>query len=218
MLKNISRASILLWAFILITSPLVFSKRADASTPFLGQITMFGGNFAPRGWALCNGQLLSINQNQSLFSLLGTTYGGDGRTTFALPDLRGRVAIHAGAGPGLTAKNLGEKGGSETNTLTVNQLPSHTHAATATTNIVIHADNGNGTSDTPGGKVWAKKSRDSDYSNFPASAVTMDSGAASAATSVTVGNTGNSQAVNNIQPFQTVNYIIALQGVFPSRN
>ena len=92
--------------------------------PFIGQVIAFGGNFAPRGWAFCDGQLLAISQNTALFSILGTIYGGDGRTTFALPDLRGRATVHPGNGPGLSSRRLGEKGGSETNTLTTNQLPS----------------------------------------------------------------------------------------------
>ena len=102
------------------------------SDPFIAEIIMFGGNFAPRGWAFCDGQLLSISSNSALFSILGTTYGGDGRTTFGLPDLRGRVAMHPGSGPGLTQRRLGEKSGMETVTLTTNQIPSHNHTATAT--------------------------------------------------------------------------------------
>ncbi len=104
----------------------IFPSR-NGIEPFIAEIIMFGGNFAPRGWAFCDGQLLPIAQNQALFSILGTTYGGDGRTTFALPDLRGRTAIHPGTGPGLSNRRLGERGGSETNTLTLPQLPNHTH-------------------------------------------------------------------------------------------
>lgn len=203
---------------VLLSTPVFVANTAYASDPFIGQITMFGGNFAPRSWAFCDGQLLPISSNSALFSILGTTYGGDGRTTFGLPDLRGRVAMHAGNGPGLSSRSLGAKGGTETNTLTVNQLPSHNHTATATTAVTIYADNGSGTSDTPGGNVWAKKSRDSDYSDFPASAVTMAAGASSADTSVNVENTGGGQSVNNMQPFQVIHYIIALQGVYPSRS
>ena len=110
-------------------SPIVESSMS--AEPFIGEISMFAGNFAPRGWAFCEGQLLPIAQNQSLFSILGTTYGGDGRTTFGLPDMRGRVSIHPGTGPGLTNYRLGNKGGSETTTLTTNQLPSHNHTISA---------------------------------------------------------------------------------------
>ena len=102
----------------------------NSAEPFIAEIIMFGGNFAPRGWAFCDGQLLAINTNQALFSLLGTTYGGDGRTTFGLPDLRGRVPVHPGTGPGLTQRRLGEKGGTETNTMNINQMPEHNHIIT----------------------------------------------------------------------------------------
>jgi len=104
---------------------------AEASEPFIGQVTHFAGNFAPRGWGFCGGQLLAISQNSALFSILGTTYGGDGRTTFGLPDARGRDMVHPGTGPGLSNIRLGERGGSETTTLTVNNLPSHSHTATS---------------------------------------------------------------------------------------
>ena len=109
------------------------------SEPFVGEVRMFAGNFAPRGWAFCDGQLLAVSQNDALFSLLGTIYGGDGRTTFGLPDMRGRVAIHAGSGPGLSPRRLGAKAGSEKETLTVNQMPSHTHAWQGSTANTIFA-------------------------------------------------------------------------------
>ena len=105
----------------------VFPSRSSIHDPTIGEITMFGGNFAPRNWAFCSGQLLAISSNQSLFSILGTTYGGDGRTTFALPDLRGRTAIQQGRGPGLSDRRLGHKGGSETNTMSITEMPSHNH-------------------------------------------------------------------------------------------
>ena len=166
--------------------------------PFLGEIIMFAGNFAIRGWAFCNGQLLPINQNQALFSILGTTYGGDGRTTFALPDLRGRFPMHPGQGPGLTSRSLGQKGGSETNTITTNQLPSHHH--------VIEAKEEANAADPSGNFVAGTGSN--------AFGTTADKQMnANSTTSV-----GGGQAVNNMQPFNCINYIIALQGTFPSRN
>jgi len=137
------------------------SEEAFSADPFLGEVILFAGNFAPRGWAFCEGQLLPISQNTALFSILGTTYGGDGRTTFALPDLRGRVVMHPKQGPGLSSYRLGQKGGSETATL------------------------------VPAGKKGSF---------------------------VVSGNTGKSQSLNNVQPFHTLNYIIAVQGIFPSRS
>lgn len=177
--------------------------------PFIGEIIMFGGNFAPRGWALCNGQLLSINQNQALFSILGTTYGGDGRTTFGLPDLRGRAAMHAGTGPGLSPRPLGQKSGTETNTLTIQQMPSHNHTASGT--VTPQAKNGPGDETNPGGGFPATAGTDL-YAETP------NTNMGSSNVSVTVNNNGGGQSFNNIQPFQCVYYIIALQGVFPSRS
>ncbi|MFD1161722.1 phage tail protein [Hwangdonia seohaensis] len=182
---------------------LSFSNSTHAqSDPFIGQISMFAGNFAPRGWALCDGQLLPISQYSALFSILGTTYGGDGETTFALPDLRGRVPMHAGNGPGLTSRQLGQKFGSETNTLTVNQMPSHSHTVNAVT------DDGN--QSVPTGNLPAgTKVLDKEYSNA-ASNTTMNANMINA--------NGDNQPVNNIQPVLVINYIIALEGVYPSRN
>jgi len=164
---------------------------------------MFAGNFAPRGWAFCNGQLLSISQNTALFSILGTTYGGDGRTTFGLPDLRGRVPIQPGQGPGLSNYVLGQKAGTENVTLTQNQLPSHNHAVNAV------AEGGNQAS--PEGNLPAVESTGTskDYS---------DAAATSQMNPGMVGNTGGNQPFSVVQPYQCVNYIIALQGIFPSRN
>lgn len=169
--------------------------------PFIGEVQWFAGNFAPRGWALCDGQLLPIAQNTALFSILGTTYGGDGRTTFALPDVRGRVMIHAGSGPGLTTHRLGERGGTETETLTANQMPSHAHT--------LRASGGSATAIAPNNNVLASPGRTRMYDSGDANA-DMD---ASAITS-----TGGGQSHNNMQPYNTLNCIIALQGVFPSRN
>jgi len=170
--------------------------------PFIGEIIMFGGNFAPRGWALCDGALLSISQNQALFSILGTTYGGDGRTTFQLPDLRGRVAMHAGSGPGLSTRKLGEKGGSESNTLSVAQLPSHNHSVAVGVSTVA------GEESTPAGQVLASS----------ANSFNEDATSGQNLGGVSQSNVGGGQSVNNLQPYQCVNYIIALQGTYPSRN
>ena len=182
---------------------LFFTNLVNAQEPFLGVIRMFGGNFAPRGWAFCDGQILPINQNQALFSILGTTYGGDGRTTFGLPDLRGRVPIHQGTGPGLSQKRIGQRSGTETNILSVENLPSHSH----TINAVL--EDGNQSSPT-GNLPAGTKLLDQEYSDAAAANTTMNA--------TMVNSTGNNQEVNNMQPYLTVTYIIALQGVFPSRN
>ncbi len=186
-----------------------WSATAMASEPFLAEVRMFGFNFAPRGWALCDGQILPINQNQSLFSLLGTTYGGDGRTTFALPDLRGRFPMHKG-NSGSTDHTLGQKDGSETNLLTAAQLPAHTHTVTT------HAYSRAGNYEKPLrpnpsiNVVWAKASRLRRYSTS-APDVLMNAG------TITI-IAGSSTGVDNMPPFIVVNYAIALQGLFPSRN
>ena len=185
--------------------------------PLMGQITLFAGNFAPRNWAFCDGQLLAISQNSALFSILGTTYGGDGRTTFALPDLRGRAPIHAGTGPGLTPRNLGSRSGIEENVLNVNQLPSHNHLATNdlkvssgnATQQIATAGSSIATPGSPGGRGF-----DATYGfNQTTPDVSLNSGGP-----ITTGNTGSNLPINNMQPYLTINYIIALQGIFPSRN
>lgn len=179
--------------------------------PYLGEISMFGGNFAPRGWALCNGQLLPISANTALFSILGTIYGGDGRTTFALPDLRGRAAIHAGTGPGLTPRRLGARFGSETNVMTVSQMPNHNHLATGTFHLNA-ARNPQDSSNPAGNSLGAANIYDSDIEPN----VSLKEGSVTG--TVNVLNNGGGQPFNNIQPVEVINYIIALQGVFPSRN
>jgi len=171
------------------------------SEPFVGEIRMFAGNFAPQGWAYCDGQLLAVSQNDALFSLFGTIYGGDGRTTFGLPDLRGRIPIHAGSGPGLTPRTLGSKSGAENVTVTLNQLPSHTHPMQATEEL---ADSPN-----PGGQIAARSTTVDLYINENPSPNL-------AATSIT--STGGSQSHPNIMPFLCVHFIVALFGVYPSRN
>lgn len=166
--------------------------------PFIGQVISFGGNFAPRGWALCDGQILAISQNDALFSILGTTYGGDGRTTFGLPDLRGRVTVHPGTGAGLSTRRLGQQGGSENNAITANQLPSHNHIVSAKEEANAADPSGNFIAGT----------------GTNAFGTTADIQMNPNATT----NAGAGQLVNNIQPFGCVNYIIALVGVYPSRS
>lgn len=163
--------------------------------PFLSEIRIMSFVFAPKGWALCNGQLLPINQNQGLFSLLGTTFGGDGRVNFALPDLRGRTPIHVGSG-----HTLGERGGEPAHTLSIAELPTHTHVLSGTSN--------NGDNAVPTGRVLAK-SLGLTYSSATQLAALNTS---------TVSTVGGSQAHLNMQPFLTLNFCIALQGIFPSPN
>ena len=171
------------------------------SDPFIAEIRIFAGNFAPRSWAFCNGQLLPIAQNTALFSLIGTTYGGDGRTTTRLPDLQGRAAMHPGNGPGLTSRRLGEKGGQAVVTLTENDIPAHNHKLTGT-------DSAANTS-TPAGARFADTTPDRNYS-------APDDSEQLASTVIT--NTGGGQGHNNMQPFQGLNFIICLAGLYPSRS
>ena len=165
------------------------------SQPFLAEINIISWNFAPQGWAFCNGQFLPINQNQALFSILGTTYGGNGQTTFALPDFRDRVPFHVGNG-----HTLGERAGEEAHTLTVNEMPQHLHQVTgsnANTGLVV----------TPAGNTWSTSTQnpfETSQNNV------MNPG--------TIANTGGSQPHLNLQPYLVLNFIIALQGIFPSRN
>ena len=173
------------------------------SSPFLGQIQLFPYNFAPRGWAFCSGQTLSIAQNTALFSLLGTTYGGNGQTTFALPDLRGRVPISSGQGPGLSSYDLGQVGGTETDTLTINNLPSHQHT------VAPFCNSSEGGAATPAAGFMGKTGGDGIY------AAAHDNSPMGATPS---GLTGGNQPFQIIQPYLTLNYCIALQGIFPSRN
>jgi microcystin-dependent protein len=162
--------------------------------PFLSEIRLFSFNFPPKGWAFCNGQQLPINQNQALFSLLGTTYGGNGQTTFALPDLRGRAAMHVGNG-----HTLGEKAGSESVTLSQQQMPAHTH--------FMQAANKDGDVNIPGGNLLAN------FNNGYRSASNLTPLLAG-----TIGNVGGSQPHSNMCPYLVINFCIALQGIFPSQN
>jgi microcystin-dependent protein len=184
---------------------LVFSPSASAQgvggDPFIGEILVVPYNFAPVGWAFCDGQLLSISQNAALFDLLGTTYGGDGVTNFALPDLRGRTAIHMGTGPGLSSYVIGQRGGEESVTLLINQMPAHTHVAMGTSGL--------GNSPSPMNNVWAAQSRLDIYSSA-GPFVQMSVGALSFA--------GNNLPHENRSPYLALNYIISLFGIFPSRS
>jgi microcystin-dependent protein len=176
--------------------------------PFLGQIILFGGNFNIRGWAFCNGQLLSIAQNTALFSLLGTTYGGNGQTTFALPDLRGRAPVHFGQGPGLSNYSLGQVGGTESTTLTQNQMPAHNHL------VLTNSNNGNDSSPEnnfvalpvlSGASPTAVNGYRSTQDGTPMNPQSL---------SIAGGN----QPFSLLQPYLALNYLIALEGIFPSRN
>jgi microcystin-dependent protein len=193
---------------------------------YLGEIILFAGNFAPRATAYCNGQLLAISQNQALFSLLGTTYGGDGRTSFALPDLRGRVPVHPGTGPGLSTRKLGQRSGEETHTLTSLQMPSHTHIpinqASTDQHVLLSTTAGVNEEPAPG-DVPAAANYGSGLSGqkvkaFGPATNTVNGQTLSGSAGLTLANTGGSQAHNNMQPWLGVSYIICTNGLFPSRS
>lgn len=169
------------------------------SNPYLGQVVMFGGRYAPTGYALCNGQLLLISQNSALFSIIGTTYGGDGTQNFALPNLQGASPLHPGTGAGLTPRTFGEAGGSVNVTLTTAQLPSHTHLAEGVAAV--------GTQQAPTNGVWAEI-RGLPYAPTPNSPMSQNA----------ISPAGGNQPHNNMPPYQVVTFIIALTGLFPSRS
>jgi microcystin-dependent protein len=175
-----------------------------SANPILGEIIMFGGNFAPRGWAFCDGQLLTIASNTALYSIFGTQYGGDGRVTFALPDLRGRVVIHPGDGPGLSSYRQGDQDGEETTSLTEANLPAHNHE------IQLVADTGPGTTATPGTGTMPAEASEDIYS--------QGGGPLTNTLRFTSEYTGSGTSMNNIQPFVSIYFIVALEGVFPSRS
>ncbi|MEA4926987.1 MAG: tail fiber protein [Syntrophomonadaceae bacterium] len=166
--------------------------------PFIGEIRIFAGNFPPKGWAFCDGAVLEIRQYTALFALLGTTYGGDGRTTFALPDLRGKAALHFGAGPGLTPRDLGKAGGTANVQLNVGQMPNHTHVPNCQSTAA---------QDDPANAIWTTTGRSSPsvYADSPDVAMSQQA----------VFPTGGGQPHNNMQPYLGVNFIIALTGIFP---
>lgn len=173
------------------------------SEPYVGEIRMFAGNFAPRSWALCDGQLLAVADNDALFSLLGTIYGGDGRTTFGLPDLRGRLPMHMGSGPGLSPRIMGRKLGSESVGVSANQVPSHNHEMRAATIP--------GTQNVPTGGLLASSPSVRIYRPQPPAGSNLASDAIGP-------SAGAAQPHSNLMPFQCVNFIIALFGIYPSRN
>jgi microcystin-dependent protein len=169
--------------------------------PFVAEIRIFPFNFAPKGWAFCDGQILPISQNTALFSLLGTTYGGNGKSTFALPNMQGSVPMHPGQGPGLSLHDLGETGGSETVTLLQTEIPVHQHS--------MMASNADSNSQSPGSQLFAGGVGGISFYGAPPPTVQLDSGALAA--------NGGNQPHNNMQPFLTLNFCIAMQGVFPPR-
>src|SRR5207244_3479250 len=172
------------------------------SEPFLGEVKIISWNFPPKGWAFCNGQLLPINQNQALFSLLGTTYGGDGRVNFGLPNLQGRTPIHMGS-----SHTLGERGGEQAHTLSISEIPTHTHVEKGTSNAA--------TSVAPAGNVLARGA--TAVGNNPINYYTTNISNLAAMNPASLGPVGGSQAHLNMQPFLVINFSIALQGIFPSQ-
>ncbi|MEW9798899.1 phage tail protein [Alteromonas sp. CYL-A6] len=219
--------ALLLWSLSL-------AAMACPAQPLIGGMCVFGGNFAPRNWAMAQGQLLPISTNTALFSLLGTTYGGDGRTTFALPDLRGRSAIGQGNGPGLSNIRMGERGGVDFVTLTVLDMPSHSHNATTTVDITLdswtidaalQAHDAPGSSTSPSGGMLAQNSSSAVYAaQAPDVSLSPDALSASVSStmtttaSTTLTSTGASQSHENRMPYLAVNWIIALYGIYPSRD
>lgn len=188
----------LIGSALLAATGLATAPEAIAQEDYLGEIKIVGFNFCPRGTAPADGQLLAISSNSALFSLYGTIYGGDGRTTFALPDLRGRAPIHTGQGPGLTNRQIGSRGGAESVTLNTQEIPAHSHS--------MH------TAATAGGSPEDAAEHQGLVTGTLPNDASVNSG------TVTFSNTGGTQAHNNMSPFQTVNYCVVLQGIYPSRN
>jgi microcystin-dependent protein len=194
--------------------------------PFIGEIRMFAGNYAPQYWAFCDGQIISIASNQALYSIIGTTYGGDGIATFGLPDLRGRVPVHVGTGPGLSSKTLGERGGSEYTILTNDQLPSHNHlvnlSATGEVNVKMSASSAKGNTTTPGpttvpAQVLSGLLPINAYSTSPDTTLLPINTTTTVNVSGNTAMTGAGRTVSIEQPFLAINFIIALQGAYPPK-
>jgi microcystin-dependent protein len=197
-MRHVKMASVVLFSAAVLLGG---STTASAQDAFIGEIKWVGFNFAPRGWAQCNGQILSIAQNTALFSLLGTMYGGNGQTTFALPDMRGRVPVHAGQGPGLSFFGQGETRGAETVALSISQMPSHSHA--------LGASSAEATETSPSGSSLGTKQRVPLYKSANPD-VQMNGNS--------IGSNGGNQPFSIVQPSLGVNCIIALEGIFPARN
>jgi len=184
--------------------------------PYLGMISMFGFSFAPRGWAQCNGQIISIAQSSALFSLLGTIYGGNGQTTFALPNLMGRLPMHFGQGPGLSSRSIGEVGGAEATTLATAQMPAHTHPATVTASLF--GETAAATTLNPLGNMLAAPAATNQIYAPPVAADNKQMAPDSIQATATIGVAGGSLPVGIMSPFLAVNFCIAMEGIFPSRN
>jgi microcystin-dependent protein len=210
------KKTLLILAFALFTSANCLAQQEG----FIGEVKLFAGNFAPRGWAFCEGQLLPISQNSALFSILGTTYGGDGRTTFGLPDLRGRSPIGPGNGPGLSSIRQGEKSGRENHTLSILDMPSHNHLTTVgqgTVSVPVNTISGDNDETSPAAGILSNTGDDL-YTTSTSDAFYSGQALPTTGTTVTVLNNGGNQSHNIRNPYLGVHYIIALQGVFPSRN
>ncbi|TPV96036.1 MAG: phage tail protein [Myxococcales bacterium FL481] len=191
--------------------------------PFIGEIQLFGGDFAPRGWAFCNGALLQISDHSALYAIIGTRFGGDGQVTFGLPDLRGRAAAGVGHGPGLTARTLGEKFGSEGVPLTESELPSHSHVAGAVVDVNVQASTTRGSASQPAAGSMLGAGFDVETSQNMTNYRTNASnqvllGGLQGSLSVTLADAGSSAPHNNMMPWQGLSFIIALEGTFPPRN
>lgn len=205
-------------AAVMAAATLSANQAVAGPNPYIGEIMMVGENFCPRGWAPLDGQLLPINQNQALFSLLGTIYGGDGRTTFALPEMRGRIPVHTGTGPGLPLARQGARGGQETQTLNINTMPAHNHVATSTvTSSALNASTTAASSTTAQGNALGTTASPS-YVRGGTPNVAMAPGSVTATVDTTILNNGAQQPFSIQQPYLTINFCIALTGVFPSRN
>jgi microcystin-dependent protein len=179
---------------------------------FIGQVIMFAGNFAPKDFAFCQGQSMAVSQNTALYSILGTTYGGNGTTTFVLPDTRGRVVVGAGQGPGLSNYSLGQMGGSTLTTITAEQMPAHTHGIAATS--MIHCNENLSDNVSPTGEFWGPTEGTNTYGTLTDTAMAADA----VTVNITLANSGGSQPFDNSQPYLGMNYVVCMYGIFPSRN